>query len=715
MVVSVSLAPRAWRVAVRLSLMLLAAAECGMPQATALDGDGRVETYGVSTARSAAENTSALSAALAAGAPVLRFTASDAPYLVTPIRPKRPVRIEIAPGAVVRLANATCGHNPVFAFEDPKAVRSEISGGGVIDGARQDFAGSCGDWKPEWRWDGVFIDGVPAVTIRDVTIRNVARAGLFISGAASVTLRDLRVEDSGKALVLQHVERASVENINETRIGNAKLPIYQHANEIRGVRNSRLRGIILTDFSPDAAGLEPTPIAFDMAAIGPNVAVSDIFTRGYAGVSPKGGGRSAGLVVHGSTQSTFERLGVADYLIGVEFNAPFFTTIRGVTVDGALAAQPGMTGFGLAVRIGQYAYDDVADSSHDEVGIGAAKATSVTDVIVMRSDVGVFLNGGLRVSGVTALGNRQFGVKIGCETANLSIPRPIPQCADVVIDNVVARHNGYCGVALEGARSAALGGAVDARNNGWRQDLGPRFRAGLCVLPSDQPTRLSLAPNARLGDDQNWSDPKSASYRPGVAADGLYSVTWLNPQKLEVGQWVILRRAAPTGRDIRAQIVRLNEDFSLIRTREGQVSGGGHVDAVTVRVEPNAIFSAEATSEPLGGAFTSKGLNIAGAESALTAQIQGHVWVGTGERWARVSRVRSDGQMQTNVPFVPALAGDALSQLRVDVVGEPSQLYGVSIHPGAQVATALAPFDATGVQAPMLSASPVKAPARKTP
>lgn len=714
MALLVSLARRALRVAAGPSAALVALMSCGFSAATALDGDGRVENYGVSTARSAVENTSALSAALAAGAPVLRFTAADAPYLVTPIRPTRPVRIEIAPGAVVKLASATCGHNPVIAFEDPKAAGSEISGGGVIDGARQDLAASCSNWKPEWRWDGVFINGVSAVTIRDVTIRNVARAGLYISGAPGVTLRELRLEDSGKALVLQHLDRASVENLTETRIGNAKLPLYQHANEIRGLRDSRLRGLRLIDFSPDAAGLEPTPIAFDLSAVGPNVAVTDISARGFAGVAPKDSGGSAGLVVHGSTQSSFERLSVADYQNGVEFNAPFFTTIRGVTVDRARAARPGAAGFGLSIRIGQYAFADLTDSNYDEVGIGAAKATSAADIIVTRSDVGIFLNGGLRVSGVTALANRLFGVKIGCETANLSIPRPIPQCADVAIDHLVARHNGYCGVAIEGARSVALGGVIDARNNGWRQDLGPRFRAGLCVLSSGQASRLSLGPNARLGDDQNWTEPKSASYRPGVAADGLYSVTSLDPQRLEIGQWVILRRAAPGGHDVRAQIERLNEDFSISRTGEGQVSAGGRVDAVTVRVEPNAVFSAESTSQPVDGVFTSKGLNVTGSGSALTTQIPGHVWVGAGDRWARVSRIRSDTQMQTNIPFAPPLAGEALSQVRIDVAGEPSQLYGVSIHPGAQLETTLAPFDATGAQAPMFTA-PVKPPAQKTP
>jgi hypothetical protein len=309
---------------------------------------------------------------------------------------------------------------------------------------------------------------------------------------------------------------------------------------------------------------------------------------------------------------------------------------------------------------------DTANSGLDQIIPGPTSRVTVSNVSVKRAGVGVDVFAtDVVIDGLTSIGNRDFGVRVGFGGASsFSFPsRPVIRSQNVLLNNVVSAYNGYAGIVVLGSTAVRIGSSVDVSNNGQRSDLGSSFRCGVLVLGSvgGGVSDITIADGVIAGDTQSGATKTAnVSYKPGATVNKRADVLFLDPVPYHIGQYVTLVGVVGGG----DETVRIVDQFN---------------DSWTVEFASNTTLTDTGRLVSLAGTWTGSTTSnvLTGSSGAMITEIGAATWIKIGSNYYRLTKVIDDNNIVVTPRPTVAFSCQSASAIRANVTGIPSQQFGL--------------------------------------
>jgi len=199
---------------------------------------------------------------------------------------------------------------------------------------------------------------------------------------------------------------------------------------------------------------------------------------------------------------------------------------------------------------------------------------------------------------------------------------------------------------------------------------------------------------ARLSDYSGFGTRADvASFKPGTTTStrcaytastscGLYTVSLLKPNELQVGQHVTLENAGAAG-DV---IVLIRDIVS---------------DEATVETSSSITFSETGNTTNLADCYDSSGTTLTcdgscAGTCALDTEITGRTWIKGDGEWRQVVKVTSATAGILDAAFTAPLSNDTIAKLDVDVTSNAHQHKGMRLDSGVAGPLTVTDADFTG-------------------
>lgn len=600
-----------------------------------------------------ANDTAAFSAAFNAGGFVF---VPPGTYLIDPIDIANSVHIIMHPDAVLKRRSVTANvgsHSCLLDFTT--GSDGSVIEGGTIDGNKATFGASYADINVQW--PAILFQLANRLTVRHVEFTNHVNWAVWVGSGNGHMLSDLFIKDSGKAIIFQFTDNSTCRDIVAENISNNGIAMYQHAFEFRVMNGCTIDNIRLNGYTPDGLGVDPFPIAFAVER-SVNCKVSGLFLTGFAGTET----RNYGGQFSNCQDTSFSDIHFDNTFWGIELGTGHNCTLTGWTVHGGFKTHALHDGFGLGLRSHGVFQPDSTQAAFDTRANAECKQVTVSNGSAIGCEVGVACySAGILISNVIANANAFYGFQIreAGDNASWFPGQPIQKVENVCLSNCQARFNGFSGVLLEAGDQTIIDGGIYS-DNGWDTSLGALFRAGILIaelLGADSVEHTSVS-NIYCGDTQTFTKTDGASFRPGSTVANRFTLSFIDPDQIAVGQYVSLINATGVG-NVTARVVELNLDEAVVET-SGPVT-----------------FSETGNLTSLTGTLSSAGNVVTGVGTLFTTEIRGTAWIKVSGNYYRVHRVNSNTEcIIFPIPGV-AFSGSAAQIISIDVQGIPSQQYGV--------------------------------------
>lgn len=604
------------------------------------------------------------------------FPPSDQPYRMQNIVISKKIRIDGKPGATVMYDHAAAGVVPIFQF-NPGSDGSVLDGF-TCDGNRDvlgayfDAGGGGGTQWPCFRTEGTAIKA-------HLRLKNFVSRAFMLSNCTPGMDIDVLVEDSGTTINSYNCADGKI-NIIARRIGNDGISEFAHPATLFGTKRMRI-DYTLDDWNPDTANRDPIPVGFAAHEDGPGNDYM-ISVSGFHGTDINGQPACRGVVINGGIGSDYN-LTSTGCVQNIRMNGVTDSHIK-CFADGNYIVATGYENMPVRISYGAWQQTNVANSTWDTNGLSPSARVSM-DCIGIRGKFNFI--GAVQDSHVqmVAEGNTSFGIMAGCELTSTPFPGQPGQCPTGLVLKAISRYNGNSGIGLTGFGGITIDAGSDVSNNGQPVpgSLGGVWRSGIIVNDTDAgfPTNnVTVSGTLIARDTQSFTIVGGASFAPGASdTDNQYQITLINPQRVNgIGQYITLANAGGPGTDITGKIVAISNQFQ--QTVAGGITSYGYpTDVITLETAAPVTYAESGNTTALTGTASSDGLTVTIAGGAAATELKGHTWITDGTEWRRVERVNSDTQIAINTPFSANLSGVTLSKLAVDIVGIPSQSYGMAL------------------------------------
>lgn len=603
-------------------------------------------------------DTSALSSAFASGGLVY---VPPGTYLSDPITITSKVHIVMAPGAILKRNSATDGaHDYLVRFST--GSDGSVLQGGIIDGNKATLAASYTDYI--YQWPGLNVTSADNITIKNVVFQNHVNWAMWIGGGDGHIVEDIYIHDCGKAVLFQYTNDSTLRDIFCENISNDGTAMYQHAFEIRNIYCCVIENLRINGYTPDALGADPYPIAYAFERVFSS-SISNLYLAGYDGTET----RNYGTQIANAENCTFMGLDFDNAFWGIEFDTAVDCALSGFRVNGAFKTHGSSDGYGLGFKSSGVYQNDGAVVAYDNRANTASQNVTISNGSISGCEVGVGIFGGnnLHFTNVIANANLYYGFQAREMVTNSWYPgQPVQRVENIMLHNCQARFNGLCGTFFgAGNRFSILGGAYC--DNGWDTSLGATFRSG--ILLNEETSRSLDEVNiigAFCGDTQTFTKTDGASFNPGSTdADDQFTITLIDPDQVSLGQYLKFTNATGSG-DVTARVVARN------------------MDDITVQCSGATTFSATGNLTAGTGTISSSSSTLTGSGTAFLTELVGSAWIKASDgSFYHVQKVVSNTSAVIIPAPSPALSGATFEILTVDVVGIPSQQYGIASNANA--------------------------------
>lgn len=493
----------------------------------------------------------------------------DGDYLVDRLTLTRPVCLVLSPKARLIQRSGGAAHRAILFGTGPAAAGSLIQGG-IFDGRREVLGfgypnlprGDAGYVV----WEGLRLEFVPDVTVRDTIFQNFANMAFNAAGCERFKA-NVKVRSCGQAFGLQGVSRPGVpytsgldvevdaRDISNRDATGRDYAIFQHGCEARFLRNSTIKAKI-ENFGGNKFGLEPLCIAFGFDSS--DNCEFDLWVDGYTG----------DLVHLGAILNSHRNCVMRLYTARVE-QALQVISGQNCTVylqaDGHYRNTAGYPREGLAL---------VPGGVFPISGAGLAGETSsnlVTQDVtiygfVQRFGIGIRIEGGgCTFIGVKSIGNDREGWQIvKSSQGTISFPGGTKIERNVSRTKLVAcsaRGNGYDGLIAIAADDVEIIGG-DFNNNGQDPDGFSRSAISLQAEPGE--IRNWVIADADLDETGDTAKPGSFTYMPGPSVNNRITIDVSNPNEYDLGEYVTLYGVLANGGNALGRVVdRLADTLTL--------------------------------------------------------------------------------------------------------------------------------------------------------
>jgi Pectate lyase superfamily protein len=629
------------------------------------------------------DDTSAFAAAAAAGGWIW---VPRGTYLIDPVVCSTEIHWFAEPQAVIKQRSAPAAPQNLITFDGAAASGSSWKGG-IFDGSRDEFLddyiqhqidlGINSNAARFMFWVGLAAGNhVDDFTMTDVKFRNFVTQSVKIEKCARFRGTRIKLIDCGTGARFAECTAATLSDWDIDDIGNQGAKIYPHIFIFRRCDASLLADVNINNFHPDLSAREQSPnhITADRCT---GCQIKDISVTGYAGDTTGG---SKGVKFERCHNVTLEGAYIEGTDWGILCRSTSYSTIADVTMDGQLR-----DGGSIGIEVTDYG---LVDSISDVNTNGRALKTS-QDVAIIRPVITGFGNGvvnrgfGTQIVDPSIYGNTANGVKQDFADATGRIVGAKPQGASCRISGGNINYNGQAGIAVLWGN--CIHDNVDLRNNGQDSSQASNFRSALRF--ADDPGVGDIAiRNCDLRDTQNFTKVKSASFVPGSSVVNAYGKhefkVWMrDPQDIHYGQFLTFVNAGGAGINITAKVTSMAGDLAIVEAA-----------AAMTFVDTACLF-------PMAGTWTSGSLsddndgdgnpdnsaaavqNMIGVGSAANVELFGATTVKhvASNQYRNVVTVESATGFHIDVPFSPTLTAQPLSYIACDLVGVPSQQFGVHL------------------------------------
>ncbi|MBD3260367.1 MAG: hypothetical protein GF334_01595 [Candidatus Altiarchaeales archaeon] len=620
---------------------------------------GDVTDYGA-TGDGVTDDTAAIQAAMDAGGVIV---VPSGVYSINQVDVTSKVDVRASSGAVFR--QRSTGDENIACIRFTTGSDGSTWDGGQFDGDASTHASSyTGSTETNKRvWTGIRVDGAPAnLRFRNIHMYDFLMSGFWHQNANQTVWENILIERCGKAFICQRNDSGRLANIVCHEIQNRNKAIFQHAIEIRDATNLTVLDIVVTDFQPDNAGVEPTPgaIAFErmrgMTAVG-------LSADGFSGSGKAG----IGFIIDTLEKSSVTGLLCRDgYESAATVNTCWDSAIDHFHFDLAYEDTIGGGAEGIRIRGGGLfpAIGDGTVSENARANEGCRNLRLSNGLVMRAVGQGYLVQSGfVQFVNCHALGNTLHGFQsnenltgVGTFSGGSAVP-----VTNVDLLGCSATYNGLTGFFVEeGASMQIIGGSYS--NNG-SDTTGGNQRAGIRLQNA---SKIRIV-DADLGDTQDWATKSpGASFEPGSTTNNQFDLSLVDPSFVQVGQYLVLKNADGSG-DVTAKVIDKRRDD------------------ITVETSSPVTFSATGNTSALTGTISTTGVTVNGTSTAFLTELTGRTYIVNGGNYRRVIRVNSDTSAVIEEAFPSDLSGASVSKLEIDV--DPSsnnrQQFGIRMETAA--------------------------------
>lgn len=325
-----------------------------------------------------------------------------------------------------------------------------------------------------------------------------------------------------------------------------------------------------------------------------------------------------------------------------------------ILVDGeywtttAVPSADSLTGIVIHAN-GQYASSQAA--------ISGSRGIHASSVRILRCGTGVLdRSGGNSFANIACIGNTVDGYRLNTNASASasflgSAASPLEKTVLGVVDFT---GNGRAGLTVDECDGLTVGTGRIA-NNGQDTSLGVTLRSGVYLQTSGTKNRLTLM-GVNVDDTQTYTT--SVSYQPGTTdASNRYAFTLLYPGRVGIGEWVTLKNVISGPADATGKVVNRV------------------LDTLTIEFPTAKTFVAVLVAGT--GTVSSSGTALSGSGTAFGTQVTGRCWIKADGEYRQIVRAPSNTAGTLGVAFTAPLSADAFELVQTDLVGIPSQQYGV--------------------------------------
>jgi hypothetical protein len=596
-------------------------------------------------------------------------------YLTDDLTVSVPVSLFLLPGAILKQRTGAASSRWTLNFATGSAG-SVVWGGGTFDGNRASLLSAWPglNWLNNIFWGAINNQaGINNITIRDITIQNYATSSLFFANTTAPCLWDnILIYSCGAGALAISCDRLTVRDLNCDSCGNGSINIYPETHLFENCTRSSFDNLTVTNWLPSASGADPYGCGVTWQAC-TDVQCSNVRIASFSGSDSSGGNHSIGVLVKGAYNSQFSNIQTSGSVVGQNYQGLFGCNLTGLSNDGQYIVSVGSyatNNTGIWIQAGGE-YITSGSSAQDFVDCSTGRHNTISGVMTTGCDVGMLISSeGISISNVIANGNTQYGVSVSNDLALGWFPaQPVQLARAVTLTGVTARYNGHAGLIVGGADEITIGSGCDFTDNGQSSTLGAEYRSGIIMVGNSYYTNflglVRVAADVKLGDTQSWTSSLAVSFKPGtVNGAGNYSVTLIDPQRVDIGQQICLKNASGSA-DIYATVIDLDGQSATVNPLYGMTT-----------------FGSVGNTAALPGTVSSSGQNVTGVGTNFSA-ITGPVWVSGdgGSTWSQVVRVTSGTSMVVSPAPSPAWTSATLIQLRVNMWGVNTENYGIYIDP----------------------------------
>ena len=583
-----------------------------------------------------ADDTAAFNAFLVAGGGVV----TTGTYIVGAVTVSATVKVTCLKSAIIKQKSGTASANWITFTSG--ATDSEWSGG-AFDGnkANQTFSISVA---------AIRLNTVSGVKI-NATIQNTICNPITTTDCDRLNLQ-LFTDNCNGVASLARSDDSDV-SIRSKGVNNNGQAIYQHAVDYSDFTNSRLSAVV-TGQVGDASGLSTfasgitlvrnSRCHYSLLSYTENATVA-VYTLG---VSFVGGINCTGDAIFvEKTRQALEFAGLQNSVFASVFiDGKYWTTTATPSADSLT---------GIIIHAGaQYSPSAVsaANSGTSGVHIGVCK--------ILRCGTGVYDNtGGVIFGTLSSKGNTLDGyrsLRVASNTAYFP-GSTSPQIEKPVLGTVVLTGNGRAGVMLDDCQfGLSIAGGVIA-NNGQDTTYTATQRAGLAMQTAGFKQKIIVS-GCDIFDTQTYTKTLAATYNPGVTdVKNQFQFSVLSPGLFDIGERITLTDVLTGPASATGKIVDIDKDEFTVEFA-----------AATTFVD---LLSAST------GTVSSSGVTLTGAGTLFTTELIGRCWIKAAGEYRQIMKVTSDTVATLSAAFGTPLSGAAYSRIRANIVGIPSQQYGV--------------------------------------
>ena len=595
----------------------------------------------------AADDTTAFVNAFATGRTV---RVPKGTYLIDQITVTSKLNLVIDDEAVIKQRSpGATGLGGLIKISGSGANGSSITGG-IFDGNRSVVGPSHS--SPDDGWNGVLVLYANNVRISNITFRNFVTAGFWLQGDY-LQVSDIIVESCGKGSLLQYVNNGQFVNIQHNNIGADGLQVYEHCTEWRQSTNLVFDNITIKNFNPTTAGNEPNPeaISFESST---NVTLNNVIIDGFIGQTISG--QTIGFYDDTVQNLAVSNLVISGYTRGMMLNTCDDVSINNSVIDGKYVAN---LDAGIYLNnSGLVPETDTGIVSFNARAVSTCRNVSVNNTTIRRFNVGIqAMADGLMVNNCHIYGCLTYGIQVQTVDFNAQFAEYPQGTYSTRISNSSIKYNGYSAIHAYYWREIFVD-SCDLRDNGQNSSVDAFLRCGVTTVVNTTAMGTQHITNCQMGDSQSWTSTQGLSFIPGATdADNRKTMSMINPERLNVGQYIKLVNATGSG-DAIAKVYNIKND------------------AITLQCSAPTTFSDTGNLVSLTGTISASGQIVTGIGTAFIAEVRGPAYLKVGAEYRLIQKINSNTSLQISQAFVNPVSGASASIVVIEVQGIPSQQHG---------------------------------------